>query len=101
DRLYIGVGVGDGLSRVGGDIGPFGAEAVILPALVVGGLGQGAGEIAQMGDALIEAFEDVLVADLRRGGDGGRMRPGPARAEVAAGIGPTALPGEEIGRAHV
>src|SRR5699024_8176678 len=25
---------------------------------------------------------------------GGRMRPGPARAEVAPGIGPTALPGE-------
>src|SRR5699024_2855083 len=88
DRLDIGIGVGDGLPRVVGDIGPFGAEAVIPLALVVGGLGQGAGEIAQMGDALVDAFEDVLVADLRRGGDGGRMRSGPARAEVAARIGP-------------
>src|SRR5699024_5011623 len=64
DRLDIGVGVGDGPPRVGGDIGPFGAETVVPPALVVVGLGQGAGEIAQMGDALVDAFEDVLVADL-------------------------------------
>src|SRR5699024_3244897 len=93
DRLDIGIGIGDGPSGVGGDIGPFGAEAVIPLALVVGGLGQGAGEIAQMGDALVDTFEDVLVADLRRGGDGGRMRNRPTTSEVAAGTGSPALAG--------
>src|SRR5699024_8742174 len=95
DGLDVRVRVGDGPAGVPHDLHPPLAEGAVPLAVVVSGVAQRARQVAQVGDPLVHAGEDLLVGGVLRGrgpaaGAGGDREAG-ARVHLLA------LPGEAHG----